>query len=666
MNRYCIKYCTQARSNTYHLLQVPASPLPKQNSVDESEITNLDIGSRSSPQPRQRTFNETTPTLHHIHSVDEDGEIVINKSPTIKGRRSPDDRFRRTQTVSPLLVAPETYDVPPKRLTKQQSADCVLSDSHYHIPKPSSSSEYGVPRPFNDPRNAPDYYHQPTPANQTFKVPIPYTRNGMDTYDSPKHAASEQLYNSPKPVKRTNNSKIEAEQFYGNVSNGTTGQLKPEDFYNVPKSESPRQSPPNIYNTPTRRGGSHKLTDTDFTDGGTSSPRLHKLRSAKSAESLFSKRVNSAGTIRRVSPPEISPEHNMYVDIEQNRQVSIADNLYAEIPANYVPRQAQISVNGNENSSVPQPSLSLSQFDSSTTNSYNQLPSRMGSQIQKQRDLVRDGYELCLPAEMNSNPLHSTMTLPHQNKHSSVSPPPLRNHRGTSLEKYDIHLPNVRSSRPRSEADLLEGTEFSNRTSGSVNDVLGSSIPNESSFSLADEYVIVTHRDTSIKFPPTEPQGIPISNVESSNQNEEYQVMSAVKINRSQLLYDTPNPSPSSGDGGQSYDSKMEPIAAEYGNVSHDVVQDSHYDTINPANYPGKNYRSSSSFDMDGISPRSSRHLESSKTLSMGSLSSVFSEPEVGGQVDHVTTAGMAVPNMARMRIASGSPRDVTTSSELK
>ncbi len=603
--------------------------------MDETDTTSLDFGSRNSPQPRQKE-------LHHLHSVDEDGEIILNNSSTIKGRRSPEDRFRRTQTVSPLLTAPETYNVPPKRLVKQHSADVLQSDSHYHVPKPSTSSEYEVPRPYNDPRNSPDYYHQPTPANQTYKIPIPYSRNGAETYDSPKV--------SPKPVRAR---KMETDKLYGNVANGSN-QTPPEDFYNVPKnatsitSDSSWQNPPNIYNVPTHRRGSHKTPGTDFTDGESLSPKLHKLRTVKSAESLLSTRINP-NPVRHISPPEISPE-NMYIDIDQ--QVSTGDNLYAVI-SDSLPRRPQMTGNGSgvQNSLVPQPSLSSSQSDSGILN-YEQLPSRIGSQIQKQRNLTRDGYELCLPAEVDPTSFHA-MTLPHKNNHSSTSPPPLRKHRGTSLEKYDIHLPNVRSSRPRSEADLLEGVDFSK--SNTNPNILGSSIPNESSFPIVDEYVIVTHPNNRQQYFPTDPQAIPNSNFESTNQNDEYQVMSAVKIDRSHLLYDTPNQSPSSN-GGQSYDSKTEPPTK---NVSHDLVQETHYDTVNPINYPPK--ESQSSLEMEGINLQNSRQFDPSKTLSLGSLSSVFSEPEVEGQAE-----GMAIPNKERIRIASGSPRDTSGPLELK
>ena len=286
----------------------------------------------------------------------------------------------------------------------------------------------------------------------------------------------------------------------------------------------------------------------------------------------------------------------------------------------------------------------------------------MGSQIQKQRELARDGYEYCMPAEVDPKTLN-TMTLPPRSKLSSASPPSHRRDRGTSLDKYDIQMPGTRHARPRSEADLLDGTEFQKQNGI---DVLGSSIPNESSFLVADEYVIVTSRDTRQKFAATEPQGIPGADSESTNQIEEYQVMSAVKINRSQLLYDTPNPSPSSSNGSHRNAPQSKPtIEVEYGNVSHNLVhQDAQYDTVNPANYTRLN--SESSLDMDGFSPKQSNQLNK---VPIASPSNVFSEQEAdaNGQSDHVTSEeGVAIPHKDLVRIACGSPQDATVSLELK
>lgn len=687
---------------------MPTSPQPDPI-IDEPDTTNLDFGSRNSPLLRSRsgTPGETTPTLHHLHSVDEDGEIFINNSPTIRGRRSPDNKLKRSQTekvISPPLIAPETYDVPPNRLVKQCSADDRMFDSHYHVPKPMSNSEYGIPRPHNDPRNDNGYYHQPTPTSQTYKVPIPYSRNGTETYDSPKHTnkPEEQKYkvpiphtrngtetydspkhvNKPVPIpharngtetydspkhmnkpeeqlysssKSVNGNRLEVDTFYGNVA--TSAQPQQEDLYNMPRATMPDLNASNLYNIPPRRGSSGKINDTNSTDGGTP-PRLHKLRPARSAESLFTRRINPNGMNSHISTPAITNEHNMYVDIEQNRELSTGDNLYAEIPANYIPRRSQLGGNANQNSSVPLPSLS-SQQPKSGSEQYDQLPSRMGSQIQKQRELARDGYEYCGPAEVNPNSFN-TMTLPPRSKLSSASPPSHRRDRGTSLDKYDIQMPNTRPARPRSEADLLDGTEFQ-KANGM--DVLGSSIPNESSFLVADEYVIVTSRDTRQKFSATEPQGIPGADTQSTNQSEEYQVMSAVKINRSQLLYDTPNPSLSSSNGNPL---QSEPTA-EYGNISHDLVQDAQYDTVNPANYTRLN--SESSLDMDGFSPKRSKQIEKVKNLPVSSLSNVFSEQEADadGQSDHVTLEeGVAIPQKDIVKIACGSPQDATVSLELK
>lgn len=601
--------------------------------------------------------------------------------------------------ITPPLTGIDTYSVLPKRLSKQHSAD-ELDISHYHHPKPTSNSEYGVPRPYDDPRNVRDYYHQPSPAHQTYQVPIPYTPNGTDTYDSPRHVPKpvDQLYSSPKSVGESTT------DYYGNIPS-TDSQPKQEDFYTVPRTtvagstESgglSHQSPGNVYNLLPRRVNSGK-TIYNTTDGG-SLGKFHQLRSAKSLESLVSRRIHR--TSSPVEPPA-SNEHNMYVEIEQKPAISTADNLYAEIPANHIPHKVQLAGDTNQSTSaVPQPSL----YSSPTH--YDQLPSRMGSQIQKQRELARKGYELCLPAEVDPNSLHAD-TLPLRTKHSSASPPPIRKDRGTSL--VDILIPGVKPSRPRSEADLLDSFEY--QKPGFKNmDTLGSSIPTENTFTTdsSDEYVIVTRSDTRPKFEPAAPQVVPgvTSGDYSSNQNEEYQVMSAVKINRSQLLYDTPNPS--SSQNGLPNNSPAN-SAPEYGNVSHEtsnLIQEAQYEPVNPVDGPKSSHSKQnhvqdsqyepiantpiislgtsnlindahyepvntrpgsvdqSSVDMEGTSRKHSRTLEQLKHISLGSLGSVFSDEEVEGQSDHIMTVESL--QKTRIRTASGSPKDVSLSVELK
>ena len=552
-------------------------------------------------------------------------------------------------------------------MIKQFSAEDVELDSHYHIPKPSRNMEYHVPRPHDDSRNRGDYYHQPKPAEETYKVPKPYSKGGPETYDSPKHTHSpsaQPVYNTPKAIKE------ESDSFYTNVSKNDTEQTQ-ENFYNVPRTPTaakthavlggnPQQEPGNLYSIPTKRGGSEKqskFSALDLVDGG-HPPILHKLRSARSAESLFTRRINHNSSDSHISPPDPASEHNMYVDIEQNRKVHpMADNLYAEIPADYIPRRVQIMSNGGENV-APQQTGSAKR---SAAELYDQVPNRMDTQIQNQRKLAREGYELCLPAEVDPNSLN-TMTLPGRGKRASASPPRMLQDRGSSLDKYDIHMPTARPARPRSEADLLDSVEKSGSTHNQ--DILGSSIPTNSTFPIADEYVIITHRDTRPKFPPTLPQGIPGSSESGSqvtNQNtvesDEYQTMTAAKIDRSKFLYDTPNPS-LIGNGHQSNTSHT--------NSQPTTVQDVQYETVSLANY--SRLDSESSLDMEGVSPRNSRPLDQVRSYSFSSRGSVFNdhESEVEGETDHVTGEGMAIQQKVRMRIASGSPRDASTSLELK
>ena len=622
--------------------------------------------------------------MHHLRSVDEEGDIIINSSPTIRGRRSPEDRLKRSQTDRVISPSHQTYDVPGRRMVKQFSADEVRADSHYHVPKPTPPSrdiEYRVPRPYDDSRNRRDYYHQPKASEETYKVPKPYTQSGADTYDSPKNTPqsnAQPLYNTPKAMKEE---LVETENFYTNISKNGHGEQTQDNLYNVPKAPIPpkamallgitsNQEPANLYSEPgptKRRAGSEKkskFSASDIVHHGPP-PMLHKLRSARSAESLFTRRINHIDTKPHISPPNdtrphISPpnptnKHNMYVDIEKNGQVPTAENLYAEIPANHIPRMVQLTSNGGE-SAVPQPT------ESSRTSvpAVYDVPTKMNSQIQKQRKLAREGYELCLPAEANPDSLHM-MTLPGRGKQASASPPTriLRDHRGSCLDKYDIHMPSVRATRPRSEADILDSVEKSSSTHNE--DILGSSIPANSTLPITDEYVIITHRDTRPKFPPTQPQGIPGSSKggtqvtnESTDGQDEYQTMTGARVDRAKFLYDTPNPS-ASGNGRHSNMSQTD--------NQQNLVQDVKYETVTSSHLD-----SESSLDMEGVSPRRSRPCDYARSSSFSSRGSVFSDqdPEVEGHADHVIEDGVAIPQRVRMRIASGSPRDATSSMEIK
>lgn len=676
----------------------------------------MDFRPRSSPQVQARSI--TPEYAQHLCSVNEEGEVIVNVSPTIRGRRSPDDKFKRSKTVAAFgdkalppqgLIAPDTYDVP-KTLVKQRSADetsMPTSDTHYHVPKPTTDTEYHTPRPYDDSRNKPGYYHHPKPADQVYNVPKPYTRNVSDTYDFPRPADSaegdQSLYNTPRSITQHTSD----ENFYTNVPRSSSDPTS-DDTYSVPRTptaatlnaikqtNTTTQGQGNsheLYNVPPRRGNrtSSPPTTGPYDSVDYNVPRglsLRKLRPARSFESLFTRRVNQVPSGSHVSPPELADGHNMYVDIGRNHsnkpnpQTGYGrENLYAEIPEDYIPRRGQIEAGINENKITPGSSHSPPVSSQAIPTSggaelYDQVPRRQGSK--KQRELVSQGYELCLPAESAADDMRM-MTLPNPKKRSSETPPRNIPRDEKLLEKYDIQLPSVRSARPHSEADLIESDGIS-RTSKHSSDILGSSIPADSAFPVNDEYVIITHRDTRPKFIPTQPQGIPGQDVselltnsgsgsnQPSNQNadfsEEYQLMSAVKINRSHLTYDTPNPTliHTVGNGGQS---KM--ILAR---PNSDFVQDVQYEMVNPSDF--KRLNSESSLDMEGISPRNSRPFEQQRNFSHGSLGSVFSEGSEGEVQsptdghDTTSTAEAAVAVKSRMRIASGSPRDLSGSLDLR
>lgn len=365
------------------------------------------------------------------------------------------------------------------------------------------------------------------------------------------------LYNIPRSLSDKRQGQApETEEGLYKVPRSSTGASSDQDgLYKVPPravKQSGSESPP--------PKNPYEMIDFD-------EPR--KLRPARSLESLH--RI-------RTLPPR--GQGNRYVDLNvdnpsgrpvptgwiqkqplpprpQQNSSATADNVYAEIPEDLLAKHRMANgrwsppargekmfdnlyVSGPDVAdSTPQPNRSLSPYDKLPP-PRRPSPEVVASEgVAKAKELARQGYELCLPSGEDPRASAGGRTPP-------ISMPP-RNIPRKNFDKFDVMVSrDVRSQRSMS-------TSISGSLPNSEN-ILGSSIPSDSTKLNADEYVIITRSDTRLKYTQTlakstsagqvHPEGT--ASVVPLPEGDEYEQMNSVK---SQLWlsqsshYSTPNPS---------------------------------------------------------------------------------------------------------------------------
>ena len=428
----------------------------------------------------------------------------------------------------------DTYSVP---RAQQNGRDEVDSGGTviYHIP--SSRPAMGSPATYLQ-----------RDDQQTYKVPRASLENGLNTYSVPQavlenHSPSEEdaLYKTPRAVARTLSpenvyhaprSQDSRKGEYDNLS-GTSfpsgSRMAPaQDNYSVPRP--PIQTPQEHHRNP--RSGQYDYVDTSlprYTGSG-------RLRPSRSLESLVKRRIvlnqddssspkhSSAYTRKTPSP---SARHQYFeIDIPDTTAVQGAgnsrqppENLYAEIsdkepvrPNSSTGYAANSTRSTKMNTYVTCPQIPTVDAVSS------QLP-RSNSVTATARALHRQGYELVFPTEDVSRQRAMTQQI--------TSIPPRNTEKKTS------------GSSIRHSIQLRDEVKAFNNDSASK---LSTSGPTEPSV-LGDEYIII--RRSSDTRQQSQPQDIPVplpqerrpdsrpatgTSVPIPVQEAEYEVMGSVQI----------------------------------------------------------------------------------------------------------------------------------------
>ena len=326
----------------------PEPQLPKQDFTNgvsasqenDSDSSNLDFYvPRSSPQIRVRTISPEF--AQHLKKFN--NEPLINKSHTIKGRRSPEskkhDQFHttRAKTVAntmydapprfqPAGTGNDLYKVPQPHLQAEQSAENL-----YKVPQPHLHTEhenlYKVPQP---------HPHAEQGAENLYKVPQPHLYNvpqpqSEELYKVPRSDAGSirDIYNVPRlqSSNMTDGTLMEGEQdnaYYSIPSDMAVA----ENVYNIPQSSSD-----NTYSVPrsVEEGASRvPLPRQDNRYEEIDIQPTRKLKTSRSFESLYTRRVHPC-PITRFSPELPSPtKGNYYVDIDLDGHIG-SEHMYAEI-----------------------------------------------------------------------------------------------------------------------------------------------------------------------------------------------------------------------------------------------------------------------------------------------------------------------------------------------
>lgn len=276
----------------------PEPQLPKQDLTNgvsasqenDSDSSNLDFLPRSSPQIRVRTISPEF--AQHLKKFND--EPLINKSHTIKGRRSPEskkhDQFHTTRAKT---VANTMYDASPRFLPAGTGNDL------HKVPQPRLQAEqsaenlYKVPQP-----------HLHTEHENLYKVPQPHPH---------VEQGAENLYKVPQPHVHTEQG---AENLYKVPQSHLHAEQGAENLYNVPRSQTDPADPENLYNVPRRQG-----------DQGTES--LYNVPQPQSEE-LYKVPRSDAGSIRDIyNVPRLQSSNMTDGTLMEGEQ----DNAYYSIPS---------------------------------------------------------------------------------------------------------------------------------------------------------------------------------------------------------------------------------------------------------------------------------------------------------------------------------------------
>ena len=619
----------------------------------------------SAPRPHRQQSREETPT-----TPDTGGSVIYNVP---SSRPAPPQQQQQLQQQSHVQMVRPT---PENGHELYNTPRAVVAHDPYNSPQPVSSAPVGTPQ-------APQSASQtPQSGHELYNVPRAVGGNTQDEYNGlynvPRSVdAQTELYNVPKPAARQgsydslqsvqNSAEYQASKPGGNPTTaGPPHHRKPiptpeQETYSVPRSANPPSSP-----VGSRRGENNgRRYPYDYVDH-----RLQKgtLKSSRSLESLVRHRVSlspdapsqqSARAQRTPSPRALKHKY-IEIDIDEftdsnssspsgrgrtrQQMHTRPENMYAEIsdtesthhrgshPGNTstLPAQAHSYQHTNgaakpANNTTPLPLQQGRMYLSQSTNAG------LDGVSKEARALHEDGYELVLPADDAARNVAMK-----QQKQATL---PMTINRAQSVPAYNRNPHRVTNG---VHPVIGEDTNTS---------VLGTSNPH-SHRPTTDEYVIVNRREFNT---PTQPRDIPVPlpqtshggasshalNVGSSSGiivEDEYEIMSSVNTTR-----------PPQFSMASSVPSK------KWGSVS----------TSNGSPGIGSMSRGSQQ------SARDSLDLESVETGSRASVGSGGHPDELVGPLSPIDAGALQIrhsdparPNV--VRLASGSPHDLSSSKELK
>ena len=705
------------------------------SSQGSDDCSSLDFLPRSSPHVQHRPI--TPEYAQHLRKIGDEEDAVINRSKTIKGRRSPEGKVLTKVSTSPAiyhhqkggLSSDQTYNVPKSVLYEQNQSDNVyhvprpqggvVIDGHaYHVPRPQGEvgqdGVYSVPRPSFTPRKPQHNYHVPIPSheasgNQAYYSQPSVETDGVPQLESQEFAAlQENLYNVP----RANGIAEDATSSVGlyNVPpkrSGSLGERRAELYDAPPRSSSDGSETENIYKVPrnidgTRhdRDNQYEVISTDLRHPPYSSSQ--RMRPARSCESLATLRVNlPPPRAASNSPPDMVPQthrsKNQYMDIDVGQAATpptpcspLGDNLYAVIPDNFPVRFNQ-SLSRQQQQTRPLPGGINHHYSTlppgGNGSNFKDPPQRrpspesMSGHVLKARQLSKEGYKYCMPATEDavSNGNNNQSVVPQPQRGGGVPHP----HGANYYKVSDPTPPRLIGPRHYSTSDILDASHTS--TAAPSTALLGSSIPNDSSSSsaLADEYVIVTRGDPSVRLhsqplniPPGQGSEVKPPHVGAGDEYELMNPAARAHIKPQPARYDTPDPSLYSTPNPTSSSSQSSPpsnAAHLYGNVAHTTTTSTTDDPPTSSVASDGEYgnvRRQGSDDLTGMSPVESDGAAfsvSPPTSDQGSEGEGQSA-KVSGQEgeQQSTTSPIEIEKKQLIRIASGSPNDVTVSMVFK
>lgn len=665
------------RSNSVDVLSQESADIP--TSFPTSPTPEDNVYSVPKPTPGEELYNTPRPTIHREPSREEmlqdaSGSIIYNV-PSSKPAPFPQQtKYHHHQQQQQKMVRPPEYE---QDLYNTPRPQVTAAEELYNSPRPqramsiqhtpsntSLSSQPGGQEVYNVPRSILETDPQRDEDDDgLYKVPRSLEQPQLqqeELYNVPRTAPARSSYDSLQTVQNSPGYQI-------NKSRVTSSSSPPhntqQETYSVPRP-TPHFSPV----SERRADANGRRYPYDYVDHRI--PRTPegqpRLKPSRSLESLVRKRVtvspdsvpssfHSPGHMSHQQPTPLPRAQHRYIeiDVDDFREVSpsspssgshgnIQENLYAEISDSETPERRSSHPDTGYSKVVKHDKVLNGGTLQYTSANNTPLPTQHGRVYSQNsngtskaaRALHEEGYELVLPAEEAAR----NLTLKTQRMAANTQPMPIGRAQSISSLTQNTHYNYQNGGHP-----VIQGNNSTSQ--------LGISVPHNDSQN--DEYIIVNRRDFNLL--PTQPRDIPVPLPQASTLSQslnagntiriedEYEVMSSVKRGST----DSGRPNFTIG-----HSLKKQGVA------------------------PFSNGTPTPQLRTPLQSIRDSIDLDSVETGSRGSIGSGSHLDELVGPLSPID-AGAAPPipqpyngsipiKRNVVRIASGSPHDVTNSKELK